>query len=293
MNSAFFQQSPLGRLVIGTIAISFAPVFIRLAEVSPDSAGFYRMLFAAGSLALLLLVKRAKLRMKRSVLGLLVASGLVLSLDFMFWHRSIHAIGPGLSTLLGNLQVFFTAALSRLLFKERTGRLFLFAIVLASVGMVLVTGFDLGARNADYRLGILFGFATALCYSGYLLLMKSAMNRQQLDGAACMLVVSLTCTLFFAVVTPALGASFRIPDLISLLSLLGVGVICTTLGWSLISSALQVIPATLAGLFLLLQPALAFVWDVLFFARPTSAREGLGVTLILAAIYFGARKSPR
>lgn len=293
MDSPYTRQGPLGSLVIGTIAISFSPVFIRLAEVSPDSAGFYRMLFAAVSLALLLKIRRVKIRIGPAPLGLLIASGVVLSLDFMCWHRSIHFIGPGLSTLLGNFQVFFTVLLSRLLFRERPGRLFLLAVILASVGMVLVTGTDLGARDADYRFGVLFGFGTALCYSGYILLMKSAMNRQPLDGSTCMLVVSLTCTLFFAVVTPAMGASFRIPDLVSLLALLGVGVVCTTFGWSLISSALKVVPVTLASLFLLLQPGLAFVWDVLFFARPTSGIEALGVLLILAGIYFGMRKSPR
>jgi drug/metabolite transporter (DMT)-like permease len=36
-----------------------------------------------------------------------------------------------------------------------------------------------------------------------------------------------------------------------------------------------------------LQPALAFVWDMLFFSRPTEGREVVGVLLILSAIYVG------
>jgi drug/metabolite transporter (DMT)-like permease len=40
-------------------------------------------------------------------------------------------------------------------------------------------------------------------------------------------------------------------------------------------------------LILLLQPALAFVWDVLFFQRPTTLVNWLGVMLALAAIYLG------
>jgi drug/metabolite transporter (DMT)-like permease len=42
----------------------------------------------------------------------------------------------------------------------------------------------------------------------------------------------------------------------------------------------------------LLQPALAFVWDVLFFQRPTTLINWLGVLIALVAIYMGmARQS--
>ena len=44
-----------------------------------------------------------------------------------------------------------------------------------------------------------------------------------------------------------------------------------------------------AGLALLLQPTLSFVWDVLFFARPMSATELLGAGIALLAIYVGSR----
>ena len=35
-----------------------------------------------------------------------MAAGVFFSLDLWFWHRSIIYIGPGLSTLLANFQVF-------------------------------------------------------------------------------------------------------------------------------------------------------------------------------------------
>ena len=59
-------------------------------------------------------------------------------------------------------------------------------------------------------------------------------------------------------------------------------------GWLLITNALPGIRASLSGLILLLQPALAFVWDVLLFQRPTTAVNWLGVGLTMAAIYLGA-----
>ena len=55
-------------------------------------------------------------------------------------------------------------------------------------------------------------------------------------------------------------------------------------------STIKLIPATVAGLVLLLQPALALIWDVLFFDRPTGITETVGILLILSAIYIGAYK---
>jgi drug/metabolite transporter (DMT)-like permease len=278
---------PLFWLIIGSTCISFAPIFIKLADVSPDSAGFYRMLFAAISLFILLRFKSVSLRMHHKTLLLLVCSGLFLSFDFMCWHRSIHYVGPGLSTLIANFQVFFTALFSCLLFREKISRLFIVAVLMALLGLFFITGVDLSSLDEGYRLGILFGIGTAVFYSAYILFLKSAMNHQEISGVSAMFVVAITCSGFFSIITPITGSSFVIPDATSFWALAGAGVVCTTIGWSLISTAIKYTSATITGLFLLLQPALAFVWDVLFFSRPTEGSEVIGVLLILSAIYVG------
>ena len=281
---------PLLWLLIGSICISFAPIFIKLANVSPDSAGFYRMLFAGASLYLLIKIKKASILAHRKVLTLLILAGISLSIDFMCWHRSIHLVGPGFATLLGNLQVFFTAIFSCVIFKEKIHRNLIIAILVALAGLLFITGSNINALSKSYQLGILFGFGTAFFYSGYILLIKSAMNYEETSGVTAMFIVAVTCTGFFGVATPIGGASFIIPDTASFLALLGAGVICTTIGWSFISSAIKLTSATIASLFLLLQPALAFVWDVLFFSRPTEYIEIAGVILVLSAIYIGSYK---
>jgi drug/metabolite transporter (DMT)-like permease len=77
-----------------------------------------------------------------------------------------------------------------------------------------------------------------------------------------------------------------------LFSLAALGLLSHALGWFLIANALPETHASLSGLILLFQPSLAFVWDVLFFQRPTSLVNWLGVLIALAAIYLGmSRKS--
>jgi drug/metabolite transporter (DMT)-like permease len=197
-------------------------------------------------------------------------------------------VGPGLATLVGNFQVFFTAIFSCLLFREKISRIFIVAVLMALFGLFLITGVDLSSLDAGYRLGILFGIGTAVFYSAYILSLKSAMNHQEISGVSAMFVVAITCTGFFGIITPATASSFMIPDATSFWALAGAGVVCTTIGWSLISTAIKHTSATITSLFLLLQPALAFVWDVLFFSRPTEGTEVVGVLLILSAIYVGS-----
>ena len=103
------HRIPLLQLLVGSICISFSPVFIKIAAADPDIAGFYRMFFAGSSLFILFLLRKEKRNISCRPMTFLISCGIFLAIDFMFWHRSINLIGSGLSTLLGNFQVFFTA----------------------------------------------------------------------------------------------------------------------------------------------------------------------------------------
>ena len=284
------EQNPfsLFRLLLGCACISFAPVFIKLAGLPPDSAGFYRMLFASVSLFLVLRLRKVKLRMAKRPKLLLLGSGLFLAVDFMCWHRSIELVGPGLSTLLANFQVFFTALISWLFLKQKISRLFIISIIMALCGLQLITGADWSLVEKNYLLGIFFGLLAGLFYSGYILLVKESMDDRSVTGVSAMLMVALSSVMLLGVVAPLNGQSFAIPSSGSLFAIAGAGIISTTIGWSLISSAIKHIPATIAGLVLLLQPTLALVWDVVIFGKPTGLLEIFGILLILVAIYIGS-----
>jgi drug/metabolite transporter (DMT)-like permease len=60
-----------------------------------------------------------------------------------------------------------------------------------------------------------------------------------------------------------------------------------------IASSLSEVTTVEAGLALLLQPTLSFVWDVVFFNRPMTATELAGAGIVLVAIYLGSRPSSK
>lgn len=280
-------KSPFIRLLIGSVFISFSPVFIKIADVDPDLAGFYRMVFAAAGLLPMFLLQSKRVLPDKRTLLMLIGCGIWLGIDFMFWHRSINLIGPGLSTLLGNFQIFFTALFCWLFWRQKISAKFMLAVVIAISGLCMVTGIDFASLASTVKMGLLFGLLTAVAYSAYILQMKHAMTGTSISSMTVMLIISVSCGSFLGLFELGSGESLVLTDTKALLALAAVGFVCTSLGWSLISSGIKEVPATLAGLIMLMQPTLAFVWDVLFFDRPTSGIEYLGITMILGAIYLG------
>ena len=87
--------------------------------------------------------------------------------------------------------------------------------------------------------------------------------------------------------------SFKIPDNQSWVTLLMYGFMGQCLGWVFIAKGIGKIKASRAGLILLLQPTLSFIWDMLFFHRPTDLLDLLGALMAIVAIYLGSAESKR
>ncbi len=282
------------QLTAGATMISFSAVFVKLAHVEPTMAGFYRMLF--GGLILLAIVWFRGERLYYGLQNLLMVllCSLFFALDLTFWHRSIHYVGPGLSTLLANFQVFFLAAFGIITLGEKPRLNLLISIPLAMVGLYLIVGLNWGDLETEYKTGIVFGLITALFYSAYILTLRKTQsisaNKRTFSTIA---LISLLTSFIMGLEALVQKEHFRVPDLQSWWALLGYGFIAQVLGWVLIARGLLKTEASRVGLILLLQPTLAFVWDILFFKRPTGPVEILGALLALFAIYLGTTSQNR
>ena len=85
--------------------------------------------------------------------------------------------------------------------------------------------------------------------------------------------------LILACVSIGQGESFPIPDMRTAGALTAYALFSQVLGWVLISKGLPGVPTSLAGLLLLLQPSLAFVWDMLLFDLTVTLRSSAGTIL--------------
>ena len=280
----------LASLVAGAFLISFSGVMVKLVSVGPSTSAFYRVLL--GGLGLLAWAAWRGQRLWGGVMALAWAglAGLFFGLDLYLWHRCILYVGPGLATILANFQVFAMALVGVLYFRERPGWRLGVAIPLAMAGLWGLVGSSWPGMSASSRLGVGLGLATAFAYSGYLLTLRWSLRRAGgLGPSANMALVSLASALILLpeALGEARGLALPTPMDWGWLGIYGLA--CHALGWVLISRGLTRLPASRAGLVLLLQPTLAFVWDILFFGRPTTWLEGAGVLLAVAAIYLGSQ----
>jgi drug/metabolite transporter (DMT)-like permease len=285
------SRSALAALVVGAALISFSPVFVKIAAVGPTAAGFYRTLFGGTALLAVVLARGDRLWAGSGPFALAAVCGLLFAADLSLWHRAINYIGPGLATITGNFQVFFLAAFGITVLRERPSWRYLVSIPLALGGLYMLVGIDWSAHDPGFKRGVWYGISTAVAYASFILILQKSQTRTPRLGAmANMCVVSLVTAAVMGVETAVQGERYAIPDRATWSALLSYGVLCQAAGWIIISRGLSKVEASRAGLILLLQPTLAFVWDVVFFSRPAGATDVAGAALALAAIYLGGSR---
>jgi drug/metabolite transporter (DMT)-like permease len=253
--------NPRLRLFAGATMICFSPVWVRLVDVSPTTSGFYRVFFGGVALSLFLVLTRQRLQLTKRVWSILVFSAVFFALDLWYWHRSINYIGPGLSTLLANFQVFFMMLAGMVLLRQRPRPLQLIAVPLALSYMLTMRAARTGSRHP-------------------------LPTRE-------VAIVSLGSAAILGVSAFVEGASLAIPTMADATWLLAYGLVSHCLGLLLIASGLPHVSTTEAGLALLLQPTLSFIWDVLIFDRPLTSMEVAGALIALIAIYLGSKQRQR
>ena len=281
-------RNPLTSILIGATIISFSGIWVAWAALDPTVSAFYRVFFGTIFLFAGCLWKKEFHKIDIGSSFLLVFCSLSFAADLVCWHAAISFIGPGLATIIGNFQVFILSFIAITFMGERLSLRFIISVPLAITGLLMVIGFNWTALPENYLLGIFLSLLTALFYSVFILSMRRLQaNEPQASLFFNLMLVSLLTSLLLIPAILLSGASFAIPALSSLTALVCLALFSQTIGWVVISSSLPRTRASIAGLLLLLQPALSFVWDVLIFKRYTTLLNWTGVALVLAAIYLG------
>jgi len=275
------------QMTAGAVMLSFSAVFVKWAHVGPTASGFYRMFFGALILLGAVLVRKERLFHGSHHLKIVFICGLLFALDITLWHRSIHFVGPGLATLMANFQVFFLALFGMTILKEKSNWKFFVAIPTAVFGLYLIVAPNWNAMGDEYRAGVVLALLAAISYAGYILVLRNFQSKFSVSAFPTIGLIALITSAVLALEALVINESLVIPDLQSWVALLGYGLFSQVLAWVLISNGLPKIEASRAGLILLLQPTFSFVWDILFFNRPTTWLEVLGALMALFAIYMG------
>jgi drug/metabolite transporter (DMT)-like permease len=283
------KAPPALQVMIGAVLISFSGVYVKLSHTGPTTSGFYRVFFGGIILLFISLISNRQLKTNLNALYWSLLAGIFFALDLFTWHKSIHYIGPGLATILANFQVFFLALIGVTFMGERVNLKLVLTIPVAVLGLFMVVGIKWNLFDTDYKNGIFLGLATAVCYVGYILSLRKLQSIPgSLSPALNLSMVSLFTAIILAFFAWLQQESLGIPDIQSVFYLVLYATFSQVLGWLLIGNGLTLIRTSLAGLLLLLQPSLAFVWDVLLFNKTTTLISLTGTGITLVAIYLGS-----
>lgn len=211
-------------------------------------------------------------------------AGLFFAGDLLLWHHAIEAVGAGLATVLGNLQVIVVGIVAWLLLGERPSRSTLLALPVVLLGVVLISGAIGGdAYGADPALGVVLGVATALCYAGYLLIIRRG-SRDPRRPAGPVAVATVFVALAASAVGVVGGDLEPTPPLASLAWLAVLGVTSQSAGYLLISISLPRLPAIITSIILLAQPVMTVILAVILLGEAPSVTQLIGVVFVIGGI---------
>lgn len=297
MPDARRSRGATGTLLLGTTLISFAPIFVQLYGVvvrplgpAPTNVAFYRMGIGGAGLLVLAVLFRESFRTSLRARGYQVLAGTIFAADLAVWHVSIDTIGAGMATLLANFQVVLLVLHDGVVLRRPLSLGRWLSVPISLAGLALLIGWDEAALGEERLVGIGLGLLTAFFFASYILsLPRTQAPDRPPTPLANSAVIALVAAGVLAVLVPVTGETHAVPHFRALLVLLGLGIVCQTFGQLFFYRGRLRAEASKAGLILILQPVLAFVWEVLFFAREIHGRELAGIVLALVAIRLGTR----
>ena len=286
-----FPALAFASLLAGGIAIGFAGIFMRLADVNPLASAFWRMALAAPLLWAWACAVRERDRAAGKRIDFskpLLLSGICFAGDMALWHLALHFTTVASATLLSNFAPVFIALWLWLAWRVRFSRIFLAGMALALAGAVLLVGPN-AAIGAGRAAGDALGLGSAVFYAGYQLAVKGA---RDVYSTARLMAWSTTVTglvlLPFALLAPG---AFVPAGTGGWLPLLALALIAQIGGQTVIAYAFAHLPAALSSVSLLIQPLTAAVAAWLIFRETLLPLQMAGGTLLLWGIYLSKKGS--
>jgi drug/metabolite transporter (DMT)-like permease len=286
---------PIPLLVAGAAAIAFSGILVRLADVTPSTAAFYRCAYALPVLAGIAWWERRRYG-SRGVRSrtLAWAAGAFFAADLILWHHSIAGVGAGLATVLGNVQVVLVPIAAWLFLAEKPGGRIAAAVPVLLVGIVLISGVvGEGAYGDDPALGALFGVLTAVAYAGFLLTLRAASGDAR-RSAGGLFHATFACALFVLPVGWLLGELELRTSWEAFWWLVTLALTAQVLGWLLIAAALPLVPAAISSVVLTLQPVSTVLLAMVLVDEEPSPLQLAGVAVVVGGIVLATgRRRPR
>lgn len=266
-------------LLGGNVALALGPMWVRLADTGPVSAGFWRLALAVPFFVLLARMNRQPLTglPPKLLLGVL-AGGVFFALDLSSWHLGIELTRLGNATLFGNAGSILIAAWGLIALRRLPRTPEWLAFGAAMVGSAVLLGRSLQIDHTTL-IGDLLCLLAGFLYTFYILLAQR--GRAMLGSWALLFWSSLVGLPVMAGGAVLLGEPFW-PD--NWIPVIGLSITSQLIGQGLLVYALRHFQPLVIGLALLTQPVVSVAIGWIWFGEVLGALDLLGMALVAAGL---------
>jgi drug/metabolite transporter (DMT)-like permease len=274
-------------VVIANVALAFGPLFVRVADVGPVSAGFWRLALATPVLfAVVLAMGDRPVSASRGLWGVLAIAGLAFAADLASWHIGIVRTTLANSTLFGNSATLIFPIYGFVAARMWPSRVQALALLLAAIGGALLLGRS-ASLSSKHLAGDLFCMLAGVLYTVYFIFMARA--RTRLAPLPALALSSLATVPPLLILALALGERV-LPG--NWWPLVALAVVSQLIGQGCMIYALGHLSPLVVGIALLIQPAVAAALGWIVFDERLAAADAIGAVLVAIALVL-VRQSAR
>lgn len=214
---------------------------------------------------------------------MLVISGIVMGLNWLFLFTAYQYTSVSVATLLYYFAPVLVLLLSPLLLKEKLTWSKIAGMITSVIGMVLVNGAQSGGGNPQK--GLVYGLLAAVFYAGLVLLNKRITDVPAVEKTFVQLLTAAVVMSGYALFTHS--GNWYFPQGTSLLSLLLIGFVHTGIAYLLYISSISQLSGQTVALSSYIDPMSALIFSAIFLHEQLTVTQLFGAFLILGGLAFG------
>ena len=246
---------------------------------------FFRYSISAAILAVWMLAKRERFRVKSNEMALLALLGILFACSSLFLFFSYEFIPSGLATTLVYLYPVFVALIMVFLRFYPSWQTWL--SIIATFGGILLLSSP--SPGASIRIpGIILAVASALSYAFYLVIVNRSKRIKNVSEHTLTLYALLTGAVLFAVIRAFQGGSITegIDTASDWGNLIGLAIVPTMISLLTLAMSSRYIGPTKTSILGVFEPLTAIMIGTLLFGEPLTVKMGIGVAVCIGAVVF-------
>ena len=273
------KSRAVAALIVANIALASGPLFVRMADVGPVAAGFWRIALATPVLLVLAVAMGGKpIEKSRGLWEVLAIAGVAFAADLASWHVGILHTTLANSTLFGNSATLIFPIYGFIAARMWPSRLQGLALLLAAIGAGLLLGRS-ASLSPDNLTGDLLCMLAGALYAVYFVFMARA--RERLAPIPALALSSIATIPPLLILAIAMGEQVMPGNWGPVVTL---AVVSQLIGQGLMIYALGHLSPLVIGIALLIQPVVAAALGWGIFDERLATADIIGAVLVAVAL---------